>query len=255
MKPQTLVGVISAIFVGCLGMAALRAQNGQGNDQGGDDSRIQVGFKYAHDQGISLDLKGKNRALVGLGSYLVNGVGGCNDCHTAPPYTQDPYAGLGAPKQVNVACYLAGGQEFGPFVSRDITPWENNKPAGLTLKHPRHTNGRGPGPSRPGATGHAVARLSDHDGQGPHRGIRVSVVDSADPGQHLRRTERIVGIEAAAGKSLSGCHARALSLFRARISRGAGPSRARIPARGHRGLPPVEGGSAPRAHRSARCGH
>jgi hypothetical protein len=90
MKPQALVGVISAIFVGCLGMAALRAQNGQGNDQGGDDSRIQVGFKYAHDQGISLDLKGKNRALVGLGSYLVNGVGGCNDCHTAPPYTQDP---------------------------------------------------------------------------------------------------------------------------------------------------------------------
>jgi hypothetical protein len=131
-------------------MAALRAQNGQGNDQGGDDSRIQVGFKYAHDQGISLDLKGKNRALVGLGSYLVNGVGGCNDCHTAPPYTQDPYAGLGAPKQVNVACYLAGGQEFGPFVSRDITPWENNKPAGLTLKQFIHVIRTGEDPDHPG---------------------------------------------------------------------------------------------------------
>jgi hypothetical protein len=153
MKPQVLVGVTSAIFVGCLGMAALRAQNGQGNDQGGsggDDSRIQVGFKYAHDQGISLDLKGKNRALVGLGSYLVNGVGGCNDCHTQPPYTQDPYAFLGAPKQVNVACYLAGGQEFGPFVSRDITPWEDNKPAGLTLQQFVHVIRTGEDPDNPG---------------------------------------------------------------------------------------------------------
>jgi hypothetical protein len=24
--------------------------------------------------------------LVGLGSYPVNGVAGCNDCHTSPPY-------------------------------------------------------------------------------------------------------------------------------------------------------------------------
>ena len=153
MKPQALVGIISAIFVGCLGMAALGAQNGQGNDQGGsgsDDLRIVIGFKYARDQGISLDLKGKNRALVGLGSYLVNGVGGCNDCHTAPPYTQDPYAALGAPKQVNVACYLAGGQEFGPFVSRDITPWEDNKPAGLTLRQFIHVIRTGEDPDNPG---------------------------------------------------------------------------------------------------------
>jgi len=242
MKPQALVGVISAIFVGCLGMAALRAQNGQGNDQGGDDSRIQVGFKYAHDQGISLDLKGKNRALVGLGSYLVHPGPVRGSRRTQAGQRRVLPRGRSGVRTVCVARHHAvGKQQTGRADAQAV--------------HPRHTNGRGPGPSRPGATGHAVARLSDHDGQGPHRGIRVSVVDSADPGQHLRRTERIVGIEAAAGKSLSGCHARALSLFRARISRGAGPSRARIPARGHRGLPPVEGGSAPRAHRSARCGH
>jgi hypothetical protein len=153
MKPKTLVVVMSALFVGCLGIAVLRAQNTQGNDQGtfgNEESRIQIGFKYAHDQGISLDLKGKNRALVGLGSYLVNAVGGCNDCHTAPPYSKDPYAFLGAPKQVNVACYLAGGQVFGPFVSRDITPWENHKPAGLTLKQFIHVIRTGEDPDNPG---------------------------------------------------------------------------------------------------------
>src|SRR5262245_46979179 len=154
MKPQALVGFMSVIFVGCLGMAALRAQNGSGNDQGGsgngDESRIQTGFKYAQDQGITLDLKGKNRALVGLGSYLVNGVGGCNDCHTNPPYTQDPYAFLGAPKQINNACYLAGGMAFGPFVSRDITPFEDNKPAGLTFEQFRHVIRTGEDPDNPG---------------------------------------------------------------------------------------------------------
>ena len=91
------------------------------DDDRDEDSRVRKGFRIAP---VKLNLQGKNRELVGAGSYLVNAVGGCNDCHTAPPYTTDPYAFLGAPKQVNVACYLAGGQEFGPFVSRDITPWE-----------------------------------------------------------------------------------------------------------------------------------
>src|SRR4051794_4815650 len=30
---------------------------------------------------VSLDLRGKNHELVGLGSYIVNAQGGCNDCH------------------------------------------------------------------------------------------------------------------------------------------------------------------------------
>lgn len=35
---------------------------------------------------VHLDLRGKNRALVGVGSYLVNAVSDCNDCHTRPYY-------------------------------------------------------------------------------------------------------------------------------------------------------------------------
>ncbi len=115
-----------------------------------DASRIQAGLNYAKSQGIALDLSGKNRALVGLGSYLVNAVGGCNDCHTEPPYTEDPYASLGAPKQINLDCYLAGGMEFGPFVSRDTTPWEDGKPAGLTFEAFLHVMRTGEDPDSPG---------------------------------------------------------------------------------------------------------
>jgi hypothetical protein len=35
--------------------------------------------------------------------------------------------------QVNAAHYLAGGQQFGPFTSANITPDANGHPAGLTL--------------------------------------------------------------------------------------------------------------------------
>ena len=34
---------------------------------------------------VPLSLAGLNRDLVGLGSYLVNAIGGCQDCHTNPP--------------------------------------------------------------------------------------------------------------------------------------------------------------------------
>jgi hypothetical protein len=31
----------------------------------------------------------KDFVFVGLGSYLVNAAGGCNDCHTNPPYAPE----------------------------------------------------------------------------------------------------------------------------------------------------------------------
>jgi len=95
-----------------------------------DESRIQQGFAIAP---VPLNLRGKNRALVGKGSYIVNAQGGCNDCHTEPAYAvgRDPF--LGQPLLVNAANYLGGGRQFGPvIVSRNITPDEHGLPAGLT---------------------------------------------------------------------------------------------------------------------------
>jgi hypothetical protein len=100
------------------------AQNG-----GDDGTRAQRGFQIAP---VPLNLIGKSPPLVGLGSYLVNAVGGCNDCHTHPSYAPggDPFQGQ--PAQVNAAEYLAGGRQFGPFTSFNITPDASGLPAGLT---------------------------------------------------------------------------------------------------------------------------
>ncbi len=84
---------------------------------------------------VPLNLEGKDRILVGYGSYFVNAAGGCNDCHTNPSYAPggDPF--MGQPEQINTANYLAGGTEFGPFKSRNLTPDpESGLPADLTYE-------------------------------------------------------------------------------------------------------------------------
>ena len=48
-----------------------------------DANRIARGFKIAP---VPLNLAGLDRNAVGLGSYIVNAQGGCNDCHTNPSY-------------------------------------------------------------------------------------------------------------------------------------------------------------------------
>jgi hypothetical protein len=112
-----------------------------------DESIIQRGFDIAP---VELNLKGKNRALVGLGSYIVN-TGGCNDCHTNPSYLPggDPFAGE-SPEQINVNCYLSGGMDFGPFRSRNLTPDANGLPAGLTLEQFIHVLRTGEDTTSPG---------------------------------------------------------------------------------------------------------
>jgi hypothetical protein len=105
--------------------------------------RIVRGFRIAP---VPLSLRGKDLALVGLGSYLVNATGGCNDCHTNPPFAagKNPFAG--EPKKVNAERYLAGGTPFGDPtdpdtpVSRNLTPRASSGlPAGLTWQEFRRT--------------------------------------------------------------------------------------------------------------------
>jgi len=174
MKGNVVIGVVASAFVCCLGAGVMGADQGQSKpgpakqeDDQSDQSRIQAGFRYAQEQGIELTFKGRN-ASVGLGSYLVNAVGGCNDCHTQPNFTLDPYEGLGKPKQINLACYLAGGREFGPFVSRDITPWEDHKPAGLDFDGFVHVMRTGEDPDNPGQVLQVMPwpvyqAMTDHD--------------------------------------------------------------------------------------------
>jgi hypothetical protein len=115
-------------------LAVTLASSPKGKAANGDDdseSKIQRGLAIAP---VKLNLVGKNRAQVGMGSYLVNGVGDCNGCHAGPAGEfadgGDPF--LGQPKVINKAAYLSGGTPlFGPFfIPRNLTPDKTGLPEG-----------------------------------------------------------------------------------------------------------------------------
>ena len=150
------------------------------------NSRVQIGLRIAP---VPLNLTGKNRALVGLGSYLVNAVGGCNDCHTHPNYATggDPY--LGQTEIINASEYLAGGREFGPFTSKNITPDENGLPAGLTFEEFEYLLRTGEDPDAPGMLLQVMpwpiyGKMSDHDLRAIYEYLRSipSLPDNPNPG-------------------------------------------------------------------------
>jgi hypothetical protein len=115
----------------------LREHGGNREDEG--ELEVKIGFAISPIPVSSLNLKGKDPELVGLGSYIVNAQGGCNDCHSCPSYApgHNPYAppfGVSGDGQINSKNYLAGGVPFGPIKSRNITPDASGKPEGLTLE-------------------------------------------------------------------------------------------------------------------------
>ena len=131
--------LIIAALVGLILIVALIDGTGGKAQSSDSDSRIQQGFANAP---VTLDLKGKNRALVGLGSYLVNVAGDCNACHNAGPgnnqFAEKGNPFFGEPKKINQATYLGGGRNFGPVVpgssaniiSRNLTPDRTGLPEG-----------------------------------------------------------------------------------------------------------------------------
>ena len=109
------------------------------DDGEGERSKIRIGFEIAP---VPLTLAGKNLALVGLGSYLVNAVDHCNTCHSAGPATEfanggNPYFKGTQPTIVNPATYMGGGRVFPQqapgaplIVSRNLTPDKTGLPEG-----------------------------------------------------------------------------------------------------------------------------
>ena len=83
-------------------------QDGRGHDADDDeglrnDARVERGFQISP---VALKPGSRSRALVGLGSYLINAGGACADCHTCPTYApgHNPY--IGQPKQINPTKYM-----------------------------------------------------------------------------------------------------------------------------------------------------
>src|SRR5690349_17270509 len=77
-----------ALALAAAGASALvaHADNGKGNSSAASlddhDSRVQRGREIVP-AGVVLNLQGKHRGMVWLGSYIVN-TSGCADCHTYP---------------------------------------------------------------------------------------------------------------------------------------------------------------------------
>jgi hypothetical protein len=112
MRRKTTVAMLLAAM--CLGVVAyVPVLQGQSNS---GQSEVQIGFDIAP---VHLELQGKNRGLVGEGSYYVNGPSDCLGCHSGPNG------------------YLSGGVPFGTapnqVFSRNLTPDRFGRPAGLTF--------------------------------------------------------------------------------------------------------------------------
>jgi hypothetical protein len=140
-KTAGLLAVVAAVaFTILMNSSKTARASGDTGDQD-DASLIKRGFAVAP---VPLNLEGKNRALVGLGSYIVNVVGDCNGCHSAGPATEfapggNPYFRrpiFSGTKMTNPATYLAGGRDFGPIgsvphlYSRNLTPDNTGLPEG-----------------------------------------------------------------------------------------------------------------------------
>lgn len=125
-----LLRLCTMVVAGLAMILTVTHHKAQADDDDYSDSaeriRVEQGFRITP---VSLTYNQEDRHMVGLGSYLVNAVGGCSDCHSQPSYTPGGNPFLGEKKQVNVAHYLGGGQAFGPFISRNLTP-EHGLPAG-----------------------------------------------------------------------------------------------------------------------------
>lgn len=103
-----------------LALMLIRSPAAQAHDDwdGDEGPLIKIGFEIAP---VPLNLEGKSRDLVGLGSFIVNAPGECNGCHTAGGPPNFNYANGGNPyfgqrQKTDPTTYLAGGTNFGPAV-------------------------------------------------------------------------------------------------------------------------------------------
>jgi hypothetical protein len=147
-------GVVAAVAL--LGFAGLSITSHRVHaDSSETDSAVQIGFAIAP---VKLNLTGKDPALVGKGSYLVN-TRLCDNCHSSPDlsgptgiWAPDHNPFFGQPKMINPSGYLGGGAQFhghpgqgpggiGPLViyARNLTPGCATAPCNNPLPEGGHT--------------------------------------------------------------------------------------------------------------------
>ena len=147
-------GIIALVGLS-LGAQKVHADGGA-DDQGSYEELAKIGLRIAP---AFINISGKDRTLVGLGSFIVNAQSDCTGCHGSDPAneflpTNNPYllAPNNSPAKYNQATYLGGGQNFGPvgpgivtdtssplyggpglgpnIISRNLTPDHTGNPEG-----------------------------------------------------------------------------------------------------------------------------
>jgi len=134
----SVVLLFSAATVLAVGLTAVSPTRAEDD---GDESRIRQGLNALP---FNLNLRGKDIAAVGLGSYLVNVAGDCNGCHVSNPqktYLPGGNPFMGQTEKIDPTTYLVGGRVFIPanppgfphaIVSRNLRPEANGLPEGHT---------------------------------------------------------------------------------------------------------------------------
>jgi hypothetical protein len=118
-------------LMAAIGLAASVSTAMAANCPTPDAGKVATGLRITP---VAVDTARFGRTGVGYGSYIVNAIGGCNDCHTNPPYTANGNPFAGQPERINAAKFLGGGVSFGPtIVSPNITPDRNGLPAGISF--------------------------------------------------------------------------------------------------------------------------
>jgi hypothetical protein len=138
LKPAGAITLFAAIVFAALLSSSRPVRAGDDDDNDRNESKVRKGFAIAP---VHLNLEGRDRELVGLGSYIVNAQADCNGCHSAGPQTEfapggNPY--FGQPEKINTATYLGGGRNFGKvgpppspdIISRNLTPDRTGRPEG-----------------------------------------------------------------------------------------------------------------------------
>lgn len=187
---RSVIGVsaVCALLMSFVLLAAVRADDDHG------DSRVRQGLRISP---VHLTLKGRNVEQVGLGSYLVNAVGGCNDCHTCPSYApgHDPYGPPfgpvgGGDGKINSTNFLAGGVVFAPpgVISANLTPDPTNGLAdgGHTFAQFKNLIRTGHDPDEPGRILQVMPwpifrNMNDDDLHAIYQ--YLSAIPHAEPGQ------------------------------------------------------------------------
>src|SRR5690349_20732136 len=121
-KPGNRLAAVAALSSVILVGLALTSQTSRANREGEQDSRVRIGFQISP---VPLNLHGRNRELVGLGSYIMNAASDCNSCHTMNQGAffspgQNPYFGQ-FPAKVNPDVYLGGGEDFGTLDPKGLS--------------------------------------------------------------------------------------------------------------------------------------